>query len=411
MKPRVLAKKLPKESIKSLVLLTGARQTGKTTLVKKLYPNLRYVNFDAIENREKIALIHSDEWAKTVGLAIIDEAQKWPQVFEKIKYAYDSGDLSFSVLLGSAQILLLKKVRESLAGRISIFELYPLMLCELIADDDEQLSAPLFSKLLQGHLVRDVLATEPKIIFDHELKIKNWEKHLLRVGGMPNLLSLPDEATCFMWLRDYEQTYLERDLSDLARLQDLQRFRTFQKLSALRSAQLINYSQLARDATLSVDTAKRYLEYLRLSYQVFLLQPYHSNLTSSLVKTPKLYWTDIGIWRSLTNFQTDLSGQLFETYVVSECMKWIKSNRERVELYFYRTKHGLEVDLIIETSQGIIGVEIKGRPIIDQRDATALLSIKQNVPKWLGGIIIYTGDAIKCLVEDIWLIPSWRFFS
>lgn len=411
MKNRILGQKMPTPSNKGLVLLTGARQTGKTTLVKHLYPELRYINFDAIENREKIALVHSDEWAKVVGPAIIDEAQKWPLVFEKIKYAYDANELSFSVLLGSAQILLLKNIRETLAGRISIFELYPLMLCELIADQDSQLTPPLFSKLIYTHSVTDLLNSTPKVIFNNEQIIKNWEKHLLSVGGMPLLLSLSDQTACFNWIRDYEQTYLERDLSDLARLHDLQPFRTFQKLSALRSSQLINYSELARDAKVSVDTAKRYLEYLKLSYQVFLLQPYHKNLTSTLVKTPKLYWLDIGILRSLINFQGDVTGQLFETYVVAECMKWIKTNKERTELYFYRTRSGLEVDLIIETPNGIIAAEVKSKKNVDHHDAGALTALQQSAPNCLGCIIIYMGDEIKEIKKDIWAIPSWRLFS
>lgn len=411
MKQRVLGKILPASDSRGIVLLTGARQTGKTTLVKSLYPDLRYINFDAIENREKIALVHSDEWVDTVGPAIIDEAQKWPLVFEKIKYVYDEKKLDFSVLLGSAQILLLKNVRETLAGRIGIFELYPLMLCELIADQSNPLKPPLFSKILKSTSLTETFKTTPKVIFENEHQIKKWEKHLLTVGGMPILLTYPDQKSCFDWIKDYEQTYLERDLSDLARLHDLQPFRTFQKLSALRSAQLINYSELARDATVSVDTAKRYLEYLKLSYQVFMLQPYYKNLTSSLIKTPKLFWTDIGIWRSLTNFQADLSGQLFETYVVSECFKWIKTSKERADLYFYRTKHGLEIDLIIETPNGIITAEIKSKKEINHRDISGLLTLQKTASNFLGGLVIYTGNEIKELEKNIWAVPSWRLFS
>jgi len=408
--PRLVSTLLPKVDEKKLILLTGARQVGKTTLVKDLYSTLRYINLDAIENREKLEHVTTNAWVKDVGPAIIDEAQKQPLVFEKIKYNFDEGNLAFSVLLGSSQILLLKKIRESLAGRISIFELYPLMLCELIAKKTVQ--PPLFAKLLSTkNSINSVLLTEPTILFENETTIKQAEEHLLQVGGMPALLTLPNKESCFAWIKDYEQTYLERDLADLARINDLQPFRLFQKLSALRSAQLINYSELARDAGFSVDTAKRYLEYLKLSYQVILLQPYYKNLTSALVKTPKLYWLDIGILRSLTNFQGEVNGSLFETHVVAEIIKWIKSNRERAEVYFYRTRHGLEIDLIIETSTGIIPIEIKSRTKIDSRDINNLLTIKAHAENWLGGIVIYRGNEILQLAEDIWAIPSWRFFS
>lgn len=409
MKPRLLSQLLPSPDVRGLVLLTGARQTGKTTLVKYLYSGLRYFNFDALEYREKAAAIHSDHWGTTVGTAVIDEAQKLPLVFEKIKYAYDAQQLSFSVLLGSAQILLLKKVRETLAGRISLFELYPCMLCELIAD--KTVRYPLFSQLLKTSSLQDVLNAQPSALFTEESSIKNWEQHMLRVGGMPHLLSLPDDVSCFQWIRDYEQTYLERDLTDLARLHDLQPFRTFQKVSALRSAQLLNYSELARDTSLSVDSARRYLEYLTLSYQIFFLRPYYKNVTSTLVKTPKIYWVDLGIWRSLTQCFDEINGQLFETYVVSECMKWIKSARERAELYFYRTRHGLEIDLIIETPNGVIAAEIKSKTKVDKHDISALTAFIQSSPEALGGIVIYRGDIIKQLTHNIWAVPSWRLFT
>jgi len=127
-KYRFLGSSLPKTDKKCLVLLTGARQTGKTTLVKSKYPELNYINLDAPENRESIRGVASAAWGKAIGKAIIDEAQKEPYVFEKIKYAYDSGEVSFSIILGSSQILLLKKIRESLVGRISIYELWPLLM-------------------------------------------------------------------------------------------------------------------------------------------------------------------------------------------------------------------------------------------------------------------------------------------
>ena len=113
----------------------------------------------------------------------------------------------------------------------------------------------------------------------------------------------------------------------------------------------------------------------------------------------------------MTRFQGDVTGQLFETYVVSECMKWIKTRKENTELYFYRTRHGLEVDLIFETPFGIIGAEIKARKHVDRHDATALLTIKQASTNWIGGIIIYRGDEIQKVTDDIWAIPSWRLFS
>ncbi len=279
-KYRFLQSVLPDPGQQQLVLLTGARQTGKTTLVKRLYPQLRYINLDAPENRELLRNVPTAVWSRDIGNAVIDEAQKEPSVFEKTKYAWDDGNLSFCVLTGSSQILLLKKIRESLAGRISIYELWPLMISEVWQNKQEDVVWPLVDRLLGGGVISPVLEQVPGILFDAErVRLVEAEEYILQWGGMPALPPMSDEVR-WQWLQDYQYTYLERDVADLARLADLVPFRTFQRLSALRSGQLINYSELARDAALSVDTARRYLEYLNISYQVILLQPYYRNLTS-----------------------------------------------------------------------------------------------------------------------------------
>jgi hypothetical protein len=302
--------------------LTGARQTGKTTLAKNKYPQLRYINLDAPENRELVRLIPSASWHQDVGNAIVDEAQKEPIIFDKIKYSFDAESISFEVILGSSQILLMKKIRESLAGRVSIFELWPLLISEIqYSENDPNIHPPLIDDLISGAPLNQLLTEIPSVLFDEtRIQKRNAENYMLKWGGMPALLHLP-ESERTKWLRDYEYTYLERDLTDLARLDDLMPFRKFQKLSALRSGQLLNYSEIARDATLSVDTAKRYLEYLRISYQVILLQPFFRNVTSTVIKTPKLYWLDIGLLRTLTGFWGEISGSVYETMIVSEIMK------------------------------------------------------------------------------------------
>jgi hypothetical protein len=229
---------------------------------------------------------------------------------------------------------------------------------------------------------------------------------------MPALLELSEEDR-WLWLKNYGHTYLQRDLSDLARLEDLMPFRKFQRLSALRSGSLLNYSEIARDADISVDTARRYLEYLRVSYQTVLLQPYYRNLTSAVVKTPKLYWTDVGIWRQLTGLRGDMSGQLYETMVVGELVKWLRTWQPEAELYFYRTRSGMEVDLLLDTSSGVIGMEIKSRGTVSEKDARPLKTLAEALSaRWRGGLILYTGRRIMRLASpDIWAIPSRRLFQ
>jgi predicted AAA+ superfamily ATPase len=176
---------------------------------------------------------------------------------------------------------------------------------------------------------------------------------------------------------------------------------------------LLNYSELARDSGISADTARRYLEYLKLSYQVVLLQPYYRNLTSSVVKTPKLYWLDIGIWRHLTGFRGNLSGQLYETMVVGEIVKWVRTRQREANVYFYRTRSGNEVDLLLETSSGVIGIEVKSRTTIVKKDIRSLKMVAEKLgERWCGGMVVYWGDEIKHVGNpDIFAVPSKRLFQ
>jgi len=414
-KHRFLASFLPKPEAGRLVIVTGARQTGKTTLAKDKYPHITYISLDSPENREHLRAVSTVSWGQSIGNAIIDEAQKEPVVFEKIKHAYDEGAISFCLMLGSSQILLLKKIRESLAGRVSIFELWPLMMSELYRDAgvSENTEVPLVDSLFtrEGEL-DDILGKLPEIILEEaDFKLRACEDYLLQWGGMPAILPLSGEER-WKWLRDYEYTYLERDLGDLARLDDLVPFRTFQKLSALRSARLLNYSEIARDASLSVETARRYLEYLKLSYQTILLQPYHKNITSSVIKTPKLYWLDIGLLRQMSGMRTGISGEIYETMVVAEFVKWLKTTQRNAEIYFYRTRSGMELDVILQTESGIVGIEIRARKSVSPTDLKAMREVAKGLGKeWRGGLVIYLGGALKKVGEpDIWAVPSRRLF-
>lgn len=411
---RILKQRLPSCKKRCLVLLTGARQTGKTTLAKETYSNVRYLNLDAPENREAVREAATPLWARDVGPAILDEAQKEPVVFEKVKYAYDEGSLSFSILLGSSQILLLKKIRETLAGRVSIFELWPLMMCEIFNNREAALhEMPLVDGLFTQKGCDDIFRNHPGILLGEENALRRRaQDYLLKWGGMPALLPLSEDERR-QWLKDYEHTYLERDVADLARLDDLMPFRKFQRLAALRSGCLLNYTELARDASVSVDTARRYLEYLRLSYQTILLPPYHANLTSTVIKTPKIYWLDIGLLRHLAGIPEALTGELYESMVVSEFLKWMKTMGREGELYFYRTRSGLEVDMLLETPAGVVGMEIKARKTLAAKDASGLKEIASAIGrKWRGGLIIYSGDEVKQVASpQIWAVPSHRLFT
>lgn len=411
---RYVNRLLPTETQRSIILLTGARQTGKTTLVKDKYKQLPYYNLDAREYRDQLKSISTFSWANNVGEAILDEIQKEPSLFEKVKFAFDEGSLKFSILTGSSQLLLLKKVRETLAGRIRLFELFPLMFTELIDLKNKGKGDPKIENLLNAKDIDVLFRDDAPVLFgsDWDLR-KNTEEWLLKWGGMPALLHIPGQFEKINWLKDYIYAYLERDLSDLARLSDLSPFKRFQSIASLRAGNLLHFSELARDSSTSTETARRYMQYLNISYQNFLLQPYYKNLTSSLVKTPKLYWFDNGLLRQTSGLGFDLdNGQLFENYIASELMKFIRTSKNDAKLYYYRTRSGMEIDFIIENKHGIMGIEVKNRKKITRSDFTAIRKIRSAVKnKWVGGIVVYKGNKIEQIEEKMWAVPSCRILG
>jgi len=404
--------RLPTPEERTLVLLTGARQTGKTTTARTVYPDLNHLNLDALECRDQLDQVSSFQWGETVGRAVLDEAQKLPSAFDKLKFAFDAGQVDFSVLLGSARILLLQRIRESLAGRVLIYEQWPLTLGELLTRDGRDLRPPLLDSLLRGSAVDAVLAKARPILLGPEEDVRQQaEKHLLLHGGMPALLHRPAQRHV-TWLKSYEATYLERDLADLARLHDLQPFRTFQRLAALRAGSLLSFSELARDAGISVETARRYLEYLRISYQAFLLPPFSRNLTSRVVKTPKLYWVDTGLLRAMCGYGDAVPGAVYENYVVAEMLKYARTCDAPARLSFYRTRSGAEVDVMIETPDGVAALEIKMSATVRRHDIGGLVRLREALGnEWLGGIVVYRGRTIEELGDGIWAAPSWRLLS
>lgn len=405
---------LPGADMRGLVLLTGARQTGKTTSTRRLYADLAYYNLDAMEYREQLSAVSSFAWGATVGKAVLDEVQKAPDLLDKVKFAYDDGRLDFTALLGSAQILLLKNVKESLAGRVFLYELFPLMLSELAAGARGELLPPLLARVLESNSIQECLRAEPLVLLGEAAdRFKQAERYLWQWGGMPGLLPL-EEQMRRQWLKSYEVTYLERDLGDLARLDDLKPFRRFQKLAALRSGQMLSFSELARDAGVAVETARRYLEYLRLSYQAFLLQPFSENITSQVVKTPKVFWLDCGLLRSLTGRTSDapMDGHFYESYVASELIKWVRTLQTDAQLFYYRTRSGLEVDFLVQTVHGLLGIEVKGRGTVGKADTASMKRLADKLgERWLGGLVVYQGERLEELEPGYWAVPSFRLFA
>jgi predicted AAA+ superfamily ATPase len=404
---RTIESILPHESEHFLIVVTGARQVGKTTLLKHSYPRFRYLNLDSVENRDFLLRQSESLWHTLIGPAILDEIQKQPELVEKVKYSWDSGALARTAMTGSSHLLLLRHIRESLAGRVRLLELFALGVGELTG---LPAASNLFDRLCDDEV--DIARLAPELLPEESARLRAAEEEVYRWGGMPALLGLGPEARK-EWLADYRSTYLQRDLVDLARLRDLLPFMTFQRISALRVGGLVNFADLARDAGLSADTARRYLEYLRISYQTELLQPWFANPGRRLVKTPKLVFLDMGLLRSISATWELDSGEYFENFLVAEMLKQLRTLKKEARPFFWRTSNGAEVDIILETPRGIWGMEIKNRPEVGLRDARHLRALASELgPRWLGGLVLHRGSRIEALGEpNIWAMPSWRLFS
>ena len=278
-----------------ILVITGARQTGKTTLASKVFHDHLLLSMDDPLVRPEFSRLTAKDWINRYPLAVIDEIQKLPSLMDSIKACYDSNPDVRYVLLGSSQIMLLEGIRESLAGRAEIQELYPLTLPELLTDDWSESAKP--SRLIRWlsenprQDPRDYLEGIVSINERYAAAKKQWE-YYIDWGGMPALThhGYNDEDRR-KWLEDYFSTYLQRDLSDLGRLNELEPFIRAQQATALRTTRPINFSELGRLSGVSPQTAKKFMRYLELSYQVILLPAFSGILKSAWPNSPKLsFW-------------------------------------------------------------------------------------------------------------------------
>ena len=332
-----------------IVAITGPRQSGKTTLAKAVFPDKPYVTLENPDERDFAQRDPKRFLARFDGGAILDEVQRCPALFSWLQGMVDArrtmGDF---VLTGSAQFELISGVTQSLAGRVGRIELLALSAHELAAAD--QLPASLEAMMFSGGY---------PALFDRDLAPGDW---------FPN----------------YVTTYLERDVRQLIAVRDLSQFQRFVRMCAARSGQLLNLAALGADCGISAVTAREWLSVLEASYLVTRLQPYHRNFGKRLVKTPKLYFLDVGLMAWLMGIRDAASiqnhaarGALFETYVVSEFIKHRFNAGQPADLYFWRDSMGHEIDLVYETTQGLQAVEIKS-------GTTFASDWPQAIAKWQG---------------------------
>lgn len=405
---RILEKS--KTSIGRIVVLTGARQTGKTTLVKRLFYDYEYISIEDPVRVGEYKSLTAQQWNSLFPKAILDEIQKEAVLVESIKSTYDQFEDCRYILLGSSQLMLMKKVRESLAGRCYIFELFPLTIPEMSTqswDDNIEYS------YLQNIILNRENTNIPFLLNDkHEKKLEVFNEYL-NFGSYPALsnkeFSNEDKND---WLRNYVKTYLERDIRDLAEIRNLEPFTKAQKLFALNTAQVTNFSKIAQDAGISVKTAQRFLEYMNISYQTISLKAWSRNQRKRLVKSSKTHFLDIGVMRTILQKRDILNGQEFETAIVSEIYKQLKNINVELDFYHLRTLDGREVDLILEFEDFYIAIEIKQSSNIRNVDANHLRNLEDIFDKPVKYKFVISNDLkIKDLGDGIKAIPAVQFLS
>lgn len=331
------------------ILLTGPRQVGKTTFLKHLSEeNRKYVSLDIPRERNLAKEDPELFLERHKPPVLIDEIQYAPELLPIIKVMIDKeqrGGMFW--LTGSQQFRMMQNVTESLAGRIAIFEMSGLSNRELEQRD----TVPFLP-------VYDFPSAPEKLDLQGVFR-RIWQ------GGFPKLAAEPD-MNHDLFFGSYIDTYLERDIRILGQVGDLHRFFRFLRATAARTGQLLNYSDLARDADVSVPTAKNYLSILIASGLVALLEPYYSNLIKRLTRTPKLYFLDTGLCAYLTDWSSPetleagaMAGPIFETWCFSEILKSWRNSGKRPAFYYFRDFDQVEIDLVIEQDGILYPVEIK----------------------------------------------------
>jgi predicted AAA+ superfamily ATPase len=386
-----------------VVLLTGARQVGKTTLLRHMSEGSR--SFVTLDDPLVLSLAKTDPalfMQRFPPPVLIDEIQYAPELLPYIKMAVDqSGASGLFWLTGSQQFHLMRGISESLAGRVAILQLLGLSQQEMAGRAVEV--APFLPTLEQiAERSRD---RQPVGLL--ELYEIIWRGSLPRIALNPEIA--PD-----LFYGSYVQTYLQRDVRDLARVGDELAFLRFLRAAAARTAQLLNITDLARDADVAPNTARSWLSILQASGIVYLLEPYFNNLTQRLVKTPKLYFLDTGLACYLTQWATPqtleagaMSGAIFETWIIGELLKSYLHHGRTAPFYFYRDKDGREIDLLILQDGVAYPLEIKKTASPGREDTRHFVALKKvGLEVGPGGVICLATQSLP-LTETTVSIPAW----
>lgn len=381
-----------------VVVLTGPRQSGKTTLLKHLFPQeFKYVSLEPPDIRAAASVDPRGFMDLYSPPAIFDEVQYAPELLIYIKEAVDSNRSQTGqyILTGSQNLRMMEQVSETLAGRAAILHLLPL-------SQKERWGTP------QIRLPWERKEKNPSAKKESYLEL--WSTFLQ--GNYPEIATNP-ERDVSLWYGSYIQTYLERDVRTLRQVGDLNAFQSFLRALAVRSAQLVQLSDLARDLGIAVNTIKAWMSVLEATYQITVVRPYFANIGKRLVKTPKVYFTDVGMLCYLTGLKDPehaasgpMAGAIFETAVLSEIQKTLLHQGSLPQIYFWRTSTGTEVDFLVEHQTQLVALEVKSSSTPRPEMAQSIHSLKKDLGDSISKCyIIHTGDILLPMGEGVTALP------
>lgn len=399
-----------------VVLMTGARQVGKSTLVQALCQRQWRAAYLTLDHRTLLdaALTDPDGLiAANPGPVAIDEVQRAPDLLRAVKLQVDRRrEPGRFLLTGSANILTLKHVSETLAGRIALHQLHPFSYAEL-----HRHSAPptIVQRLLKTADPRSVIKGLPHAKAQTSQQLLT---HILH-GGYPEPALAEKASLRTKWFEAYRKTYIERDILELQMVERLPEFSRLMLLAAARTGQVLNFADLGRDAGLPYVTLRRYMQLLEQTYQVTLVPPFFSNVSKRLSKAPKLYWNDTGMATHLLDVHDPDAlqrhpklGALVETWVAQELLKLLALSPEPMRLYGWRLQSGPEVDFLIEKGNRFLAIEAKWGRQIDQSALNAVRMLQEQLGnRLIMSIVLYGGEEVLALGPQLAAVPYRVFFG
>ncbi|MBI3490244.1 MAG: ATP-binding protein [Acidobacteria bacterium] len=384
-----------------VTVVTGARQTGKTTLVRDLAPGGErpYFTLDDLDVLEQASDAPDDLVARAERLTL-DEVQRAPQLLLAVKRAVDRRRRAGRFLLtGSANLLLMHQVSETLAGRATYLTLWPMTRREQLGMG----RAGIWQELLDAKDDEwpDLIAAQP-------IAREDW-RALARRGGFPvPALDLHADDSRATWFAGYVQTYLERDLRELSAIASLPDLRRLMRAVCLRLGQLLNQAELGRDVALPQPTVHRWMNLLETSYQLVRLHPYAVNRTKRIIKTVKVYWADTGLALHLAGLG-DPAGCHLENMVLNDLLAWRDVRIDRPEVLYWRTATNEEVDFVIEAGGTLLPIEVKATAKPRVGDAKHVRTFREEYGRRCRpGLVLHTGDAIEWLAPGALAAPWWK---